>query len=192
MWWLNTMTKNTSQTKLKGRQKPSRLTALLPLIFALPYLAAIVLLIALMPGCGKEKSTGHFELDLQSSVFGDIVIQQGGQQSAHVVINRNMGGIKFPEAIELSLIDPPDWLDYRFQSNPVAKDRDILDIAVKSHALPGIYRLQLHGTSRINNELVTDSFTFHIKVTESTDENKVSNETVADNLASGYFAQLFN
>ncbi len=192
MWWLNSMTKTSSNIKLQGRDRPSRLTMLLPLVVAIPYLIMMALLITALSGCGPRPSLGQFELDLQSSVFGDITIEQGGQHSAYVVIDRTVGGMKFPEAIELSLIDPPPWLDYRFESNPVAADNNILSFSVKPHATPGIYRLQLHGRSKVDNTPISDSFTFHIKVTESPEDNRPSREITADKVSNRLFAGWFN
>ncbi len=192
MWWFNTMTQTSSRIRLQGRSQPSRLTLMLPLIFAVPYVLLTALLMAALVSCDQRESSGHFELDLQSPMFGDIVIEQGGRQTASVVINRNMGGAKFPAAIELSLQNAPEWLEYHFESNPVASDRNILNISVPAYALPGTYRLQLHGASRLDNTLVSDSFTFHIRVTQTGENNHSAQEAALARNTNRLFAGWFN
>lgn len=137
-------------------------------------LALILLIFGLLAGCGNKQPSSRFELDLKSSVFGDIIIEQGGSNHSQLVIDRSITKKPFAEAIELSLIDPPEWLSYRFENNPAAANEEILTMNASSNAQPGIYRMQLLGVGTRGEHTVSDSFTFHIKIAAPASDEKIS------------------
>ena len=123
--------------------------------------------IFLLLGCNSSAKQGRFELNLLSSVFGDISISQGKTGTAVVAINRNVDSSKFAPTIDMRLIDPPSWLAYQFEKNPVEGNTSTIKLDIGKDAKPGIYRLILHGTGNTPETVIEDSVTFHLVIEKS-------------------------
>ena len=118
----------------------------------------------LLTGCNSTTGQGQFELDLFSSVFGDISITQGESTTTTVLIDRNVENSEFSYNINMSLIDPPKWLSYKIRENPVKGTKISIQFDIGRDAKPGIYRLVLHGAGDTKNTVIEDSVTFHLRV----------------------------
>ena len=116
-----------------------------------------------LPACSTNNQ-GKFELELISTVFGEIDIIQGETTIATVAINRNVTSSEYTPDINLSLLDPPEWLHYTLDDNPSDGDINLLKLMITKETTPGIYRLILHGAGNMAGQLVEDSVTFHIVV----------------------------
>lgn len=133
----------------------------------------------LLFGCNSNENPGRFELSLLTSLLGDISIDQGKTGMAIVSINRNVGSLKFVPTIDMSLIDPPSWLSYKFEKNPVKGSSSTISIDIGEDAKPGIYRIILRGVGHTGGTLIEDNVTFHLVVEESeSNNNNRSNNAV--------------
>jgi len=136
--------------------------------------------LVLLSGCESNDNAGRFELNLLSSVFDDISINQGETSKTMVSIDREIEPLKFDPTIDMSLIDPPDWLRYTFEKNPVKGNTSTMSIDIDKQASPGIYRLVLQGVGYHSGKRIEDSVTFHLVVKKSLVINKqVLNEIVS-------------
>jgi len=128
-----------------------------------------------LTGCDSTTNQGQFELDLFSSVFGDISITQGESTTATVLINRKVDNSEFSHNINMSLIDPPSWLSYRIKENPVKGTTIAIKFEIEQDAKPGIYRLVLYGVGDTKNTVISDSVTFHLVVKEAKHKQEATN-----------------
>lgn len=136
--------------------------------------------IFLLFGCNSNENPGRFELSLLTSLFGDISIGQGKTGMAIVSINRNAGSLEFVPTIDMSLIDPPSWLSYKFEKNPVKGSSSTISIDIGEDAKPGIYRIILRGVGNTGGTLIEDNVTFHlvVKKSGSNDNNRSNNAMI--------------
>jgi hypothetical protein len=126
----------------------------------------------LLTGCYSDTSQGRFELEMHSSfLFGDISIPQGKSGEATVAINRKIERTEYQPDINMSLIDPPSWLNYSIENNPVSGDSSSIKLDIAGNATPGIYRLVLYGVGDKAGRIVDDSVTFHLVVEQAEDHD---------------------
>lgn len=157
--------------RLKTRLDVRLNTILLVLLFSLCAIS--------ISGCNADANQGRFELSLLSSVFGDISIPQGKAGTAVVSINRSVESSKYSSNIDMSLIDPPSWLNYTFDENPASGNMSTIRLNIDNDAKPGIYRLILYGAGNTTGKLVEDSVTFHLVIEKVQPDASLTNSSVS-------------